>query len=1201
MQEFQLIAKTFQGLEEVLAQELTELGFNEVQMGKRMVSFVGDKEAMYRANFCLRTAVRVLKPFHTFSARTPDEVYDAVKTLDWNQYIQPGQTFSIDATVYSSEFRNSRFVTYRVKDAIVDYFMEQQGRRPNISLTNPDIRINIHIAERDCTLSLDSSGESLHLRGYRVASVEAPINEVMAAALVKLSGWKADCDLIDPFCGSGTIAVEAALIARNIYPGVFRKKFGFENWPDFDPDLLSRIYEDDSQEREFSHHIYAYDLNRNAVIGAEENAKSAGVADCITCKQMNFQDFSQPKEKALIITNPPYGERLHGGTLSLYELIGTKLKHEFTGGDAWLISSREELFDAIGMRPSMRYLLQNGALDCEFRKYQVFDGSMKDFKAAGLSIKTDTERRRMTEQSRRFSRQNDFKKETRLPDAPSPYANETEEERAERRRFELLRKHHENFNGQRPGRSGKPGYNGKPGKPRKPGKPGAPGHPGKPGSPLRSLLVFFFSLCSLMVPAQQLINPTLDDLLWDGTGYAALQPQKFTTAFWGDRLMQCTDLAITPLRDAKGQPENGLFLFTMEQVNEALPDSLGKVRDMATVAFPDEHLPLALMKSEHGRFIYDWQLRQVVWGQVLSNGSTQAQDFCYATRSTAFVRDWNLFVTDAEGRQHQLTRDGSRELQYGLSVHRNEWGINKGTFWSPKGSKLAFYRMDQTMVTDFPLVDIDHRIAQLAPEKYPMAGMTSHTVSVGIYDQATGRIVYLNTGDPTDRYFTNIAWSPDERTVYLIELPRSQDRYDLVAYDATTGQRINVLYTETNPKYVHPMHPITFLPWDSHKFILQSERDGYNHLYLFNTSGKMLRQLTSGPFVVTSLAGFCPKQESLIIVSTESSPIRHNIYKVRVSDGQRTRLDNGVGNHTPQLSASGLWLIDRWNSPKNFRQYDLVSTTAAKPVKLRADQNPWREYLMPNVNSGTLKAADDATTLYWRMVLPADFDPARKYPTVVYVYGGPGLRNVEESWNYAARPWEYYMANRGYIIFVLDNRGSKDRGFAFESCTFRHLGEEEMADQMRGIDYLKSLPYVDQERIGVHGWSYGGFMTTNLMCTHPDVFKVGVAGGPVIDWKYYEVMYGERYMDTPEENPEGYASSSLLNKAGNLAGRLQIIVGYNDDTCVLQHSLSFLRACEDAGTQPDYFVYPGQQHNMRKADQIHLHERITRYFDDYLK
>lgn len=482
MQEFQLIAKTFQGLEEVLAQELTELGFNEVQMGKRMVSFVGDKEAMYRANFCLRTAVRVLKPFHTFSARTPDEVYDVVKAIDWGQYIRPGQTFSIDATVYSSEFRNSRFVTYRVKDAIVDHFMEKDGRRPNISLTNPDIRLNLHIAERDCTLSLDSSGESLHLRGYRVATVEAPINEVMAAALVKLSGWQADCDLIDPFCGSGTIAIEAALIARNIYPGVFRKKFGFENWADFEPELLASIYEDDSQERDFAHHIYAYDLNRNAVLGAEENAKHAGVADCIAFKQMNFQDFSQPREKALIITNPPYGERLHGDTLALYELIGSKLKHEFTGGDAWIISSREELFDAIGMRPSMRYLLQNGALDCEFRKYQIFDGSMKDFKTAGLSLKTDTERRRMTEQSRKFSRQNDFKKEARLPDASNPYENETEEERAQRKHFEILRRHHENFNGQRPGstsrheRPSRSGFS---------GKSGAAGHSARPNKPGR--------------------------------------------------------------------------------------------------------------------------------------------------------------------------------------------------------------------------------------------------------------------------------------------------------------------------------------------------------------------------------------------------------------------------------------------------------------------------------------------------------------------------------------------------------------------------------------------------------------------------------------------------------------------------------------------------------------------------------------------
>ena len=443
MQEYTLIAKTFQGLEEVLAQELTELGANEIEIGKRMVSFTGDKEMMYRANFCLRTAVRILKPIHTFSARTPDEVYDVIKAMDWTQYIRLGQTFSIDATVYSSEFRNSRFVTYRVKDAIVDFFQEKEGRRPNISLTNPDIRINIHIAEKECTLSLDSSGESLHMRGYRTASVEAPINEVMAAAMIKMSGWQADCDLIDPFCGSGTIAIEAALIARNIYPGVFRQKFGFENWPDFDADLLDRIYNDDSQERDFHHHIYGYDLNKNAVAAAEENVKNAGVRDVVTLKQMNFQDFHQPKEKALIITNPPYGERLRSGVTELYEMIGERLKHEFVGGEAWIICSREELFDAIGMRPSFRVLLQNGALDCELRKYQIFDGSMKEFKTSGKFIKTDDERRRMTEQSRRFSRANDFKKEARQ--APAEQVPETEEERAERQKYNLLRRHHNEF------------------------------------------------------------------------------------------------------------------------------------------------------------------------------------------------------------------------------------------------------------------------------------------------------------------------------------------------------------------------------------------------------------------------------------------------------------------------------------------------------------------------------------------------------------------------------------------------------------------------------------------------------------------------------------------------------------------------------------------------------------------------------------
>lgn len=327
----------------------------------------------------------------------------------------------------------------------------------------------------------------------------------------------------------------------------------------------------------------------------------------------------------------------------------------------------------------------------------------------------------------------------------------------------------------------------------------------------------------------------------------------------------------------------------------------------------------------------------------------------------------------------------------------------------------------------------------------------------------------------------------------------------------------------------------------------------------------------------------------------------HNYYAVSVETGKATLLTNGEGTHYATLSPRGTWLRDRWSSPQKFRQYDLTATTGKGATLLREDADPWTDFATPEITGGTIKAADGTTDLYYRLVKPVDFDPTKKYPAVVYVYGGPHAHNVEAAWNYLSRPWEVYMAQKGYVVFVVDNRGSEYRGRDFEQVTHRHLGDNEMKDQLEGVKYLRSLPYVDADRLGVHGWSFGGYMTANLMCSYPDVFKVGVAGGPVIDWKYYEVMYGERYMDTPDENPEGYASSSLLPKAKNLKGRLQIIVGYNDPTCVLQHNLAFLRACEDAGTQPDYFVYPGDGHNMGGSDMVHLHERITRYFDDFLK
>ena len=437
MEQFELIAKTFQGLEEVLAQELTELGANDIQIGRRMVSFSGDKEMMYRANFCLRTAVRILKPIKHFKAKDADDVYNAVRSIDWSKYLDVDTTFSVDSVVFSQEFRHSKFVAYKVKDAIVDYFRETLGKRPNIRITNPDIRLNIHIAESDCTLSLDSSGESLHIRGYRTATVDAPINEVLAAGLIKLSGWDCKTDLIDPFCGSGTILIEAALMARNIYPGVFRKEYGFEKWKDFDREMFDRIYNDDSNEREFDHTIFGYDLNLRAIEAATANVKAAGVADCIVLKQQDFKKFTQPTEQSLIITNPPYGERITSpDLLGLYRAIGERLKHEFAGGEAWIISYKQECFDEIGLKPSFKIPLYNGSLDCEFRKYQLFNGKLDEFRASGGDVKTDEERTRMAEKRRFKQHRGEFN---------GRFANRPEGDEEENEEYALLRNKHREF------------------------------------------------------------------------------------------------------------------------------------------------------------------------------------------------------------------------------------------------------------------------------------------------------------------------------------------------------------------------------------------------------------------------------------------------------------------------------------------------------------------------------------------------------------------------------------------------------------------------------------------------------------------------------------------------------------------------------------------------------------------------------------
>ncbi len=704
---------------------------------------------------------------------------------------------------------------------------------------------------------------------------------------------------------------------------------------------------------------------------------------------------------------------------------------------------------------------------------------------------------------------------------------------------------------------------------------------------------------------------SLEDLNFGGNNYHNMIPEYRNLTWWGDQLVRRNPEDCKLVDKTSGRET---LLFTAEQINKwAATTDDNKVRNLGYASFPYADKSLVMLKSKTERMLVDFKKKKVVWRQEC--GEEQVSLWNSTSRALAFVNDDNLYVTDDE-KTTRITADGSREIVYGQAVHRNEFNCNEGLFWAADGKKLAFYRMDQSMVADYPQVNTFEREATYEPDKYPMAGMTSHKVTVGVYDLETGKTVYLKAGDPNDRYFTNISWAPDGKKIYMFELNRDQNDCRLTAYDATTGEKTGELYRETDDKYVEPLHPIVFLPWDSSKFIMQSRADGYNHMYLCtlgkhgsrmasNTESLDIQQLTSGNWEVLDFLGFNTKRKSIIYTSNECSPIQTNVFLVNVETGKRALMDdNGKGWHAAAtLSASGRYICDNYQTPDIPRRIVTVDTENGKRSLIFNAKDPWKEkgYNIPEYSCGTLKAADGKTDLYWRMVKPIGFDPNKKYPTVVYVYGGPHAHNVDARWHWCSRSWETYMAQKGYLLFILDNRGSENRGKDFEQATFRQLGQIEMQDQMKGVEYLKSLPYVDMNRLGVHGWSFGGFMTISLMTNYPDVFKVGVAGGPVIDWKWYEVMYGERYMDTPQSNPEGYEKTSLLNKAKNLKGKLQIIIGMNDPTVVPQNALMFLNACSEAGTQPDFFAYPGEGHNMMGHKSVHLHERITQYFEDYLK
>ncbi|MDY5239633.1 DPP IV N-terminal domain-containing protein [Bacteroides helcogenes] len=689
---------------------------------------------------------------------------------------------------------------------------------------------------------------------------------------------------------------------------------------------------------------------------------------------------------------------------------------------------------------------------------------------------------------------------------------------------------------------------------------------------------------------QALKKPTLEDLIPGGETYRYAE-NLYGLQWWGD---VCIKPDIDELKAIDPKTGKETVLITRKAVNQALKAAgIKEIAHLYNVQLPWPEKTEILLPRSQRYAIYNWKTGQLTGRDDLPKEPAENFDYDTASRNLAYTVRGNLYVN---GRR---ITDEPEGIVCGQSVHRNEFGISKGTFWSPEGHLLAFYRMDESMVTQYPLVDITARTGEVNLIRYPMAGMTSHKVYVGIYNPQSGKTVYLNTGDPTDRYFTNISWAPDGKSLYLTELNRDQNHAKLCQYNAENGELTGEIYEENHPKYVEPQSPIIFLPWDDTKFICQSQRDGYNHLYLADIKNGM-KQLTQGDWLVQEVLGFNEKKKEIIIAATKESPLQSNIYKVSINSGKITPLDNGKGVHHAILSASGNYLIDNHTAPDVPRNISLVNVQNGKSFNLLTAKNPYEGFTMPDIETGTLKAADGKTDLHYRIIRPADFDPRKKYPAIVYVYGGPHAQLVTNGWMNGARGWDIYMANKGYIMFTLDNRGSSNRGLEFENATFRRLGIEEGKDQVKGVEYLKSLPYVDADRIGVHGWSFGGHMTTALMLRYPEIFKAGVAGGPVIDWSYYEIMYGERYMDTPQSNPEGYEMCNLKKLAGNLKGHLLIIHDDHDDTCVPQHTLSFMKACVDARTYPDLFIYPTHKHNVMGRDRVHLYEKITRYFEDYL-
>lgn len=583
----------------------------------------------------------------------------------------------------------------------------------------------------------------------------------------------------------------------------------------------------------------------------------------------------------------------------------------------------------------------------------------------------------------------------------------------------------------------------------------------------------------------------------------------------------------------------------------------------------------------------------------------QAYKISNDLKHIAIVKDNNIQIVEEGDIDYKntckITSDGNEKIVYGQSVHQNEFGINGGLFWSPKSDKLAFYRMDQSLVKEYPILNIyTDKELDFTGQYYPMINGDNHSVSIGVYDINTKEVVYLKTNEK-DIYLTNITFSPDSKHIYVAQVNRAQNQMDMVEYNCNTGEKTKVLFTEKDDCYTEPLYPAMFVPNRDDLFIWVSRKDGFRHIYLYNTKGKMLKQITKGNWEIEDIQGFSPDGKYFFYTSTEVSPIDRNCYKVNINTGDKICLNNEDGFHQTSISPNGKFFLDTYSSQTVARRDVVGSTIFSKQISVLNDsKDPDEDYLMPQIKLGSILSADGKTKLYCKTIYPPNFDETKKYPCIIYVYNGPHAQLVQNTRRLSSMPFSMIAANNGYIVFTVDGRGSAARGARFEQVIHRQLGKNEMEDQLKGVEYLKSLPYIDKDRIGVYGWSYGGFMSINLMLTYPEIFKVGVAGGPVTNWEFYEIMYGERYMDTPKENPEGYKQSNLLLRAGDLKGRLLVIHGTNDPVVMWQHSLAFVKSCVDGKSYPDYMVYPGHLHNVTGKDRVHLNNTIIRYFNDHL-